>query len=234
MLTRYGQSLCAIAEQHLKKMSLAIESIDRQFQEGKNLELRIACRPEVFRHLSFRIQFAGKIVFHPLSAAESERALRDHKVDVAISYERPGIPGVVAKRIFTSSPRFIIHKKLLPKPLTEKLLQNEEFVRQTPCVMYHEDALDFHVLVSYAKIQTTDLNVRWVTEDWGAVTDLVSQAKGFSVLPAHIPINDPSIASLNLEGPTVRRFDYSILYPKDLVKIPAFRQAIDSLANSSK
>ncbi len=229
VLTHYGRELFQIAKANQLQREKSLENLNRRYAAPAQLTLRVGCRKELFEALHERFRFPGKIEFTALSSAESVEQLRAQRIDVAIAYP-PLIPDsteFVAKKVLESVSQFVVPKKFLKKKLTEALLRDRSFLRETPCVIYQGGGHSVRDWSRHLGIPLDELKVAAVAEDWRALATLIESGWGYGILPGHVRTTNERTASLSIENAVLPKYSFYALFRKDLRKIPAFRGLLE-------
>jgi len=104
---------------------------------GRFADSKIGGRTEVLQHMAPYLDFsAEKLLRRDLSREGHRAAPAPRKSDVAFTYIRPDSAELQAKRILQSKTHFAIHKICSRRKANSALIENPEFLLQTPCVAY--------------------------------------------------------------------------------------------------
>lgn len=227
VLTAYGLQLAATAQRGLEDLGQELTRLHRQFSEPSLLTLRVAARAEVCEYMMPGLQFPGQLEFHALSSDEAHQALVDRKIDVAFLYKLPDSSEFVSKKIFRSQNLLLIPKK--GASVGRNLVRNPDFLKTHPCVRYGTEREPLAHLCAALGISTSALSVKAVSEDWAVVTECVRQGLGYAVVPSYVLTQAASLENVQripVPVDLVPGFQYCAVFPKELLKIPAYAKTL--------
>ena len=229
VLTHYGQELYRIAKANQGQLEKSYEALNRVYASAETLTLRVGCRKELFEDLAHKFRFAGRIEFTALSSSESVEHLLANKTDIAIAYGDllPDSPEIMAKKVLESVSEFAVHKKLLPKKLSESLLRDRKFLTETPCVTYQGGGHSLNEWTAHLGIPLRELKVAAVAEDWHVLKTLIGQGWGYGIVPGHVKPGSDEVATLPMLHSVLPKYTFHALFRKDLRKIPAFQKLLE-------
>lgn len=230
VLTHFGRNLFHLAKEQNFMLEQKIEDLYRHYSSAEKLTLRVGSRLEILKYISLNLNFPGKIEMINLSSADTVNKLLAHEIDIGITYLRPDSTEVVAKKIFTSSCHFIIHKKLLGKrKLNLKLIKDLDFLADKPCIVYDKNGPMLKSWLNFIGQKYEDLKLTYSVEDWGVVQFLVESEKGYALVPSYVINSSSDVVSIELPSEIMPSFTYYALYEKGLTKIESFKKALASL-----
>jgi DNA-binding transcriptional LysR family regulator len=227
VLTHYGRELYRIAKANQQNLASAYEALNRQYASAETLTLKVGARRELFEALAPRLKFGGKVLFRSATSTEAVDWLREHKIDIAITYIKPDSPEIVAKKILDSTATFVIHRDLM-KGLKagEDLIYDKEFIRNTPCVFYQEDGHLLSEWVAHLGLTTEDLKPRAVCDDWRSVQTFVNDRWGYGIVPSYV-VPPKDVISIPMPHSVLPKYVFYALFRKDLKKVPAFKNILE-------
>jgi DNA-binding transcriptional LysR family regulator len=194
-LTRYGQAVKDASRHHLERLRLALETIDRQYASPRTLRLRIGCRIDRVAWIERLITFPGQIEIQDLSSEQALARLLEHEIDLAIVHERPSVPDLVCRRLFSSGHRFIVHEDLLAGGKLDALARDPGFLARVPAIRYRVgDPLLTHWLKSHGA-DPSAVRYRITCPNWMNLLRWVSEKEGYAIVP-----DDLGRALSELEG----------------------------------
>jgi len=224
VLTHYGRSLYELAKRGAVGLEREIEDLHRVYSSENLLTIRIAGRHEVLEYLTPYFDFGGKVELVGASSREALDRLLHHEIDIAISYSPPDSAELIAKKVFSSKVYFGVHEKFLKKRrLNLNLIQDREFLLKTPCVSYMRDGHLIADLAEHAGVAFSDLNVRYVSEDWRTIQFLVEQGVGYGILPGYVQVHSPEIQRFEVPANILSHLDFFAIFRSDLKKIKAYQ-----------
>jgi DNA-binding transcriptional LysR family regulator len=229
VLTHYGRELYKIARTNQTQLEKSYEELNRRYASPSTLTLRVGCRKELFQDVCHKFRFAGRIEFTSLSSSDAVDALMSNKIDIAIAYGDllPDSPEIMAKKILESVTEFAVHRKLLPRKLSDALTRDREFLTGTPCVHYVGGG---HALTDWTRhlgIPAEKLKVAAVAEDWNVLLTLIGQGWGYGIIPGHIKGSSAEVARLPMLNSVLTKYTFFALFRKDLRKVPAFQKLLE-------
>lgn len=193
VLTQLGQTYV----DHIREAYLAIhlshQKISRQAMDLDRQKLRVAGRRELFiPFLPF--PFPGQIEFIQTSSSEALKALREHRVDLAISAQTVDSGDLVARLFFESSFKLIYPKSWRPE------LERGGQLKSRPVVVYgnHHAYLDDYLKWKGWRFQ--ELQVSRIVEDWFSVVELVRAGFGWAIIPERWGLHTREVLTEKLES----------------------------------
>ena len=227
VLTHYGRALYEVVRNQENEFAKKMENLNRLYASPHQLTLKVGGRSEVLQFISPRIQFEGKVEFVSLTGPTATEKLLNHEIDVAISAVLPDSTEMAAKKLFQSASVFIVHQKIHKGELTLDGIRDSEFLTQTPSILYQPDGHLIQDWLAPLKLKASDLNVRYIVQDWRSVERLVSEGMGYAIVPGYIESNSSSVLRMDLPASIMKRYQYYAIYEKALRKIPAFQDALN-------
>lgn len=229
VLTHYGREVYEFARRNADRIRIEYESLNRKYATAENLSVTVGCRRELFERLAPRLLFGGRVVHRPLSAHDAVTALRDRKIDIAISYERPDLSDVLAKKVLESRAHLIVHRRLLKKA-GKDFLRSREFYTSVPCVLYSVDGHLLRDWVGHLGLALDALKPRLVTEDWRTLQILVEAGHGYAVVPDYIRPQQKEVEIHPLPESILPKYIFYAVFYRDLLSASPIRSLIDALA----
>lgn len=227
VLTHYGRALYEISRKQFIRLEEDYENLNRSYAQAESLTLRVGCRQEVFESIASRLRFPGKIEFIQLSGHESLVRLLDNRVDIAITYEVPDSLEIISKKLFDSTCNFCIHKRWLKnKKLNLELVEDSEFLRSVPCVLYQRDGHLLRDWIAHLNLSLDHLKPAMIVEDWRVIQTLIEQGSGYGVLPSFISARSTEVESFPLPLSILPKLPYYALFHKSLRRIEAFQKTL--------
>jgi DNA-binding transcriptional LysR family regulator len=191
VLTQLGQAYVDQIKGAYLAIHLSHKKISRQAMDLDCQKLRVAGRRELFiPFLPF--PFPGQIEFIQTSSTEALKALREHRVDLAISAQTVDSGDLVARLFFESS-----FKLIYPKGWKSELDAGKQ-LKARPVVVYgnHHAYLDDYLKWKGWRIQ--DLQVSRIVEDWFSVVELVRAGFGWAIIPEGWSLHTPEVLTETL------------------------------------
>jgi DNA-binding transcriptional LysR family regulator len=230
VLTFYGRDLFTTARPAIDRFHHEIENLNRRFVSAEQLKLRIGCRKEIFEALAPSLVFPGSIQHFALSSHEAALELRDFKLDIAISHERPDSAELISKKVLESASTFVVHRKFLRKSVSfEEQIRDREFLTRVPAIFYQSDG---HLLGDWLRkldLSVEELRPALIAQDWRILQDAVDQGRGYAIVPDFIQARKPEITRIALPSSILPKFTFYALFRKDLRSIPSVRAMLDRL-----
>jgi len=228
VLTHYGQSLFETAKRQMDALGKSLEDLDRYYADPAKMTLRIGGRLEVLGYVSDRITFPGRLEFIQTSSGDAVRKLLAHELDIAISYQLPDSADLMAKKLFQSSSYIVAHKNLLHrKKLNLDLAKNPAFLKESPAIVYQRSGHILQDWIRHCGLSLTDLNIRYIVEDWRLVKDLVDRGSGYALVPEYVSGFGSDIVRLELPAGALPRYTFHALFERGLKKIKAFQEVLE-------
>ncbi|MGZ3722223.1 MAG: LysR family transcriptional regulator [Bdellovibrionales bacterium] len=223
VLTHFGRALYEAAKEQIAVLGQKIETLHRSYGSAKDITVRVGGRLEVLEFVVPHLKFPGRFELVNLSANMAVESLLNHKVDIAISYVIPDSTEIIAKKLFQSSAHIAIHKNLLKgQSLNKALSENLKFLTTTPSIFYQRDGHILKEWIGHLGAKMSDLNCRYIAEDWRAVGEFVERKLGYAVMPAYVRTG-PDIARLELPERVLKKFQFYALFERGLNKIESFK-----------
>jgi LysR family transcriptional regulator, low CO2-responsive transcriptional regulator len=228
ILTRYGRELYETAKTKLRGLDRGIEDLQRRYMTEEKLVLRVGCRSEIFEEVAAsRLMFGGRVEFHPLSSHQALLALKERRIDVAISYEKPDSAEILAKKLLVSGAHLIVDRRyLFGQALNLRLASDREFLTRTPSLIYREDGHLLNDWLQAFDLEVRDLSVRLVAESWRTIQRLVDLGHGYAIVPDYVRPQSESVETLKLDSALFASFTYFALYHRDLRQVGVFRRLL--------
>jgi DNA-binding transcriptional LysR family regulator len=228
VLTHYGRALYEIAKSQNGQLEERIERLHRTYASAENLTIRIAGRNEVLDYLAPHLNFDGKIELINCSSRQALNKLMSHETDVAIGYHLPDSTEIVAKKIFQSKSYFAIHDRLLGRrKLSLDLVNNFDFLKNTPCAIYHREGHMLGIWLQHLELPLAHLNIKFVTEDWRTVQKLVEAGLGYALVPEYVRVQSRDVQYLEMPSNVLPTYTYFALFEKGLKQIKPFREILE-------
>lgn len=214
VLTKLGQKYVEEIKASFKSLHLAHEQIARLSQDLDHQKIRVGGRRELFiPFLPF--PFPGQIEFIQSPSSDALQALREHRLDLAISGRSVDSADLMAKVFFESSFKLVTPKawKNMGKNLHEEL-------KQRPVIVYgnHHAYLDEYLGWRGWKFQ--DLNVSRVVEDWFSVVELVRYGLGWAIIPEAWELHTKDVLEESLHVESFPRQKIFLFLRRDDRKAP--------------
>lgn len=229
VLTRFGQSVYESARAGLQNLDQGINEVVQAYAAPENLTLRVGCRREIFTVVARNFRFPGRVEFFALSNHKAVTRVLDRSIDIAVSYERPDTPDIVAKKIFSFGCRLVVHRSWLPRGMTELTLEwasSREFLCKVPSLAYRREAPLQREWLRSQGIDPATLTPRMLCEDWRLLVHLVEAAAGYCVIPANNDTTSPDVLGVDLPASVLPKVPHYALFHRELRRIPAFQKLL--------
>ncbi len=213
VLTKVGQSYVDEIKKIFADLHLSQERISKQAADLDHQKLRLAGRRELFiPFLSF--PFPGQVDFIQSTSVEALAALRDHRVDLAVSAHTVDSGDLVAKLFFESNLKLIVPRKW------KFNVKNEDSLRNHPVVVYgnHHAYLDDYI--ARQGWLFSDLTVSRVVEDWFSVVGLVKHGFGWAIIPEAWGIHTDQVQVRSLLSDSATKQKIFLFHRRDDRKMP--------------
>jgi DNA-binding transcriptional LysR family regulator len=176
VLTRLGQAYVNELKSSYHSLQLIHERINREARNLQQQRIRVAGRRELL--LPFlRFPFPGQVEYVQGSSSDALSALREHRVDLAISARTLDSSDLVARLFFESSFKLIY-------PKSWKIdTGGGDALRGRPVVVYGNHHAYLDDFLAWKKWRFRDLQVSRIVEDWFSVVELVSMGEGWAIIP---------------------------------------------------
>jgi DNA-binding transcriptional LysR family regulator len=192
VLTHLGRAY--VEEMKIAYLSLHLihQKISKQSVELDHQKLRVAGRRELFiPFLPF--PFPGQIEFIQTSSSEALKALREYRVDIAISAQTVDSGDLVARLFFESSFKLIYPKSWKPE------LEAGEKLKARPVVTYGNHHAYLDDFLSRKGWRFSELKVSRIVEDWFSVVELVRLGFGWAIIPEAWGLHTRDVLTEKLE-----------------------------------
>jgi DNA-binding transcriptional LysR family regulator len=213
VLTKLGQAYVEEIKAVFLGFHLSQERISKQVQDLDHQKLRLAGRRELFiPFLSF--PFPGQIELIQSTSLEALLALREHRVDLAVSAQTVDSGDLVAKLFFESNLKLVTPKKWKFNS------KNEDELKNMPVIVYgnHHAYLDDYLKGRDWKFG--DLTVSRVVEDWFSVVELVKFGYGWAIIPEAWGIHTDQVQVHSLNANSVPKQKIFLFHRRDDRKTP--------------
>lgn len=228
VLTHYGRSLYEIAKTHSVLLENDIEFLHRNYASPQNLTLRLGGRFDVLKYLLPQLKFEGRLEFLNFTSSEAVEKLKQHEIDIAVSYVLPDSTEFKAKKLFSSRMHFCIHEKLLKKRnLDRHLFKDKEFIKSLPYISYRKELDENFRWKTIMDLNLSDINIRYSVEDWQMVHGLVDAGAGFAITPFYTLTNARGVQSWEIPSNLLQTFDFYAIYESSLKKVESFKSFLD-------
>ena len=228
VLTPFGRAVFEELSPILGQVQGALEGVERRFADPASLSLRIGARAEILSRVVQRIQFPGAIQFVPLGTQKAVDQLLAHEIDIAISYLRPDLAHIHARKVFSDRVQWVCHKSLMKNLTLEKAHASIDFMTETPFLAYKPEAPFLKEWFTHLGQASAlkKIRVHRICEDWNAILKLVEEEQGFSLIPSSIEVKSPSLQSKLLPTEALPEMTFYALYHFDLMKIAAIEKTL--------
>ena len=213
VLTKLGQAYLEEIKTSFLGLHLLHQRISKSAQDLDHQKLRLAGRRELFiPFLAF--PFPGQLELIQSSSAESLRALREHRVDLAVSAQTMDSGDLVARLFFESSFKLITPKswKLNPKEAEE--------LRHRPVVVYGNHHAYLEDYLSWKGLKFQDLQVSRIVEDWFSVVELVRYGFGWAIIPEAWGVHTKEVSIEHLDVHSIPKQKIFLFHRRDDRKAP--------------
>jgi DNA-binding transcriptional LysR family regulator len=225
VMTKFGRDLYELALQQSHQWKNSIEQLNRRYGDADQLTIKIGGRPETVEAFIHQSDFEGCLNLQAMSSTEAIEKLLQREIDIAISYKVPDSAEVIAKKIFESSAQLLVHRKWI-KGKSMDQSQNQEFLLNTPCILYTEKGWLIREWLKHLEIPFDKLRVKIISEDWRTIQRLVEEKKGFSIVPSYLRSDQKDLISWPLPITVLPKYVFYACFHKDLKKIPALRKLV--------
>ena len=228
VLTPFGRAVFEELSPILGQVQGALEGVERRFADPASLSLRIGARAEILSRVVQKIQFPGAIQFVPLGTQKAVDQLLAHEIDIAISYVRPDLTHIHARKIFSDRVQWVCHKSLMKNLSIEKAHASVDFMTENAlsCLQAPSAVPEGMVHPSRPNGGAQEIRVHRICEDWNAILKLVEEEQGFSLIPSSIEVKSPSLHSKLLPTEALPEMTFYALYHFDLMKIAAIEKTL--------
>ncbi len=213
VLTRLGQAYVDELKESYHALHLIHERIHRKARDLDHQKIRVSGRRELF--LPFLpFPFPGQIEFIQSSSSDALLALREHRVDLAVSARTVDSSDLVAKLFFES--RFkLIYPRSWSLPVG-----GGEALRNRPVVVYGNHHAYLDDFLAWKDWRFQDLQVSRIVEDWFSVVELVSRGMGWAIIPEDWGIHSKDVLIEDLGDEFIPKQKIFIFHRRDDRKAP--------------
>ncbi len=213
VLTRLGQLYVDELKETMHELQLSQAAIARQSSDLSQQKLRIAGRRELFiPFLPF--PFPGQIELIQTSSTEALSALREHRVDIAVSARTTDSGDLVAKLFFESSFKLIVPKKW------KFDLTHTEHLREHPVVVYGNHHAYLKEYLDWQGWKLGDLFISRIVEDWFSIVELVRSGHGWAIIPEAWGVHTDQVQILHLDPESLPKQKIFLFHRRDDRKAP--------------
>jgi len=212
VLTKLGQSYVNGLKETYHSLHLIHERISREGRDLDHQKIRVSGRRELL--LPFLpFPFPGQIELIQNSSSEAIQALREHRVDLAVSAQTVDSSDLVAKLFFESKFKLIYPKAWGQGLQLESGLEVD--LKNRPVVVYgnHHAYLDDYL--DWRGWRFQDLQVSRIVEDWFSVVDLVSHGLGWAIIPEGWAVHTRDVLIESLRDELIPRQKIFLFYRRD-------------------
>jgi DNA-binding transcriptional LysR family regulator len=208
VLTKLGQDYVDEIKETYLSLHLIHERMIRQARDLDHQKLRISGRRELFLpFLSF--PFPGQIEFIQSSSAEALTALREHRVDLAVSAQTVDSGDLVARLFFESSFKLIYPKSWKP------LLEEGAELKKKPVVVYGNHHAYLDDFLKWKGWRFGELQVSRIVEDWFSVVELVSLGQGWAIIPEGWGLHTRNVLTESLQDEFIPKQKIFLFHRRD-------------------
>ncbi|NDG85214.1 MAG: hypothetical protein EBX52_09300 [Proteobacteria bacterium] len=210
-----------------QSLSLLHERILKDARSLDDQKLRVAGRRELLLPmLSF--PFPGQVEFIQCSSNEALKALREHRVDLAIAARTLDSGDLVAKVFFESG-----FKLIYPRGWRSES-GSTEGLKSRPVVIYgnHHAYLDDYL--KWKGWRFRELKVSRIVEDWFSVVELVRLGLGWAIIPEGWEIHAREVMIETLLSETVPKQKIFLYHRKDDRSTPWLKRLNEWLLERSR
>jgi DNA-binding transcriptional LysR family regulator len=208
VLTKTGQAYVEEIRGAFQFLHRIHEQISRDSRELVHQKLRIAVRRELFiPFLPF--PFPGQLEFIQSTSSEALSALREHRVDLAVSTQTVDSGDLVAKLFFESG-----FKLIYPKAWKTGRVGGTD-LKSRPVVVYGNHHAYLEDYLGWKGWYFKDLEVSRIVEDWFSVVELVKEGFGWAILPEAWGIHTREVVVESLEDPLIPRQKIYLFHRRD-------------------
>jgi DNA-binding transcriptional LysR family regulator len=213
VLSHYGKAVYETIRHRLPEIGHSIDRLNLVYSKPEEMELRIGVRREILVLISERIHFDGKLQFIHLSNQEILAGLKDQRIDVGLTWEKPDDTNIVARPLLRQGAKLIVPKAWSKEA---KDLSSVEYLKGKPCLAYKEGQSPYLTEWCRAqKIEVGELKVRRVIDDWLAIAGMAAQGIGWSIVPSGIALQ-PQVLGFPLPTTVIADRLFYQLYSKSL------------------
>ncbi len=220
VLTPFGRDVFTETTRLLTEFSSGFERLSRQYEQDETQTLRVGGRRELFSFAASKLNFKGIVQFVQSTSEEAMSLLIDQKIDVAISRLVPDSTELRAKKLLRDSSCLIIPKKF-PLKSSIEIEKNHSFIIETPVILFSKAAPLLTSWLEVLGLNVEQLNIKFVCDDWLSIVRLVSEGRGYSVVPLSLASSDEQFRSVPL--PKTPGNDYYLVQRNEMKKFHAFK-----------
>jgi DNA-binding transcriptional LysR family regulator len=176
VLTKLGQAYVNEIKEIYQSLNLLHERIAHEARDLNHQKIRVAGRRELFIPF-LEFPFPGQIEFIQSTSSDAIKALREHRVDLAIAARTLDSGDLVARVFFESSFKLIYPKSWKVDRGAFDALKSQPVVAYGNHHAYLEDYL------KWKGWRSQELKVSRIVEDWFSVVELVRRGFGWAIIP---------------------------------------------------
>lgn len=226
VLTPYGQAIYEESVRLLNEIESSFEKIERVFGNPKDQLLRVGCRRELIQISRKRMKFEGTIQFFPMTSKEANEKLLNQEIDVAITRELISSNELTAKLLVANKPCLMVHADLAKGYGPRSLETHKKFLTETPVILYDQKGSMLTDWLLRMNLDLSQLNIKYICEDWLSILDFVEAGAGYSVVPDSLITPNKLVKTIELPKDSVPSYEYYLVQRKSSLKFPAFARLI--------
>jgi DNA-binding transcriptional LysR family regulator len=176
VLTKLGQAYVSEIKTVYQSLNQLHERIAHEARAIEHQKIRIAGRRELFIPF-LEFPFPGQMELIQCTSSEALKALREHRVDLAISARTVDSGDFVARLFFESTFKLIYPKSW--KGERDALAD----LKSRPVVAYGNHYAYLEDYLNWRGWRARDLKISRIVEDWFSVVELVRLGFGWAIIP---------------------------------------------------
>ena len=224
VLTKLGRAYVNEIKEVYQSLQQLHERIAHEARILDHQKIRIAGRRELLLPI-LEFPFPGQIEFIQCSSSEAIKALREHRVDLAISARTLDSGDLVARVFFESSFKLIF-------PRTWRV-DRESFdsLQSHPVVVYGNHHAYLDDFLRWKGWRFRDLKVSRIVEDWFSVVELVRNGFGWAIIPEAWALHTKEVVVESLLLNTIPKQKIYLFHRRDDRGLPWVKRLTDWLVS---
>lgn len=228
VLSPYGRALYAELKDRINEIRQCVNRVNLHFSSPDRLHLRIGGPKGILNRLAPKLHFSGTLELMEMTCDEATEKLLAHSLDFAISYQRPLVSNIIARKLSSCPMHLIVHRQLIgDEPLTLEKIQSPDFLTQVPCIAFDRHTPYLKEWATHCGIAVPALRVSRICGDWAVIATLVEAKFGFSIVPTSIAVSNPDVLSSVIPGEVLPEIALHLLYHSDLKGFPVIRDLLN-------
>ncbi|MDB2426054.1 LysR family transcriptional regulator [bacterium] len=227
MLNPYGKKIYLSIKGKLNEFENAVNRANLEYFGLENLHIKIGARREVLLRMVQKINPKYHVSFFEMTGEKALRLLGKMDLDMVITQNETNMSDIYNKKLFTDRAHLIVHKKLLNGKSINDMAKDENFLINTPSIVYNDKLPFMEQWCAHNKVNTNQLNIISQFEDWYGVAQMVERGMGYSIVPSGFESTGKGVVKYDISDRVIKSMDFFALYHKDLNKLDIINKVFE-------